>query len=388
MNERVAVIDQNGKPLMPTKASRARRWEKQGLAERKWSDLGVPYFQLKFQSSSNKTQPIVVGVDPGKSYSGVGVQSEKFTLLRLHLVLPFNRVRARMDQRRLLRRSRRGRRINRKVPFALRNHRQKRFDNRRSEKLAPSIRAARQLEIRVVRELATIYPLTSIVYERVRVDVDQTSGRKGARSGRGFSAVMVGQNWTIAQLSGIAPVQVREGWQADGNGTSQLRTALGLIKDKINKSDAKPDTHAVDGVALACGQFIQYRSFQRGREQGHEWIGSVQVTDSRFKIITRFGAVKRGKEYGFFRRQLHFEVPDKSGNRKRKGGTVTPFGLRVGDFVSAEKSGVVYQGYVGGYTDTDKTKLLSVYDWTWKRLGQFSVSKVKLLRRSNGLCVA
>ncbi len=388
MNERVAVVDQDGNPLMPTKASRARRWEQKGLAQQKWSDLGIPYFQLKFQPSGHDTQPIVVGVDPGKSYAGIGVQSAKFTLLRLHLVLPFNRVRARMDQRRLLRRSRRSRRINRCVPFARRNHRQKRFDNRKGKKLAPSIRASRQLEIRVVRELAAIYPVASVVYEQVRADVDQTSGRKGARSGKGFSPVMVGQHWAIAQLALIAPVQVRFGWQPDGNGTSQLRTRLGLVKDKLNKSAAQPETHAVDGVALACGQFIQYRSFERSQTRGHEWIGSVQVTDSRFKIVTRFGAVKRGKEYGFFRRQLHFEVPDKTGNRKRKGGTVTPFGLRVGDLACAEKSGVVYQGYVGGYTDTDKSKLVSLYDWTWKRIGQFTPSKVKLLRRSNGLCVA
>ncbi|MEQ9552299.1 MAG: hypothetical protein RIM23_22135 [Coleofasciculus sp. G3-WIS-01] len=38
----------------------------------------------------------------------------------------------------------------------------------------------------------------------------------------------------------IAPVYVRHGWQKDGNGTSQLRTQLGLEKDKANKSIAKP----------------------------------------------------------------------------------------------------------------------------------------------------
>jgi hypothetical protein len=117
-------------------------------------------------------------------------------------------------------------------------------------------------------------------------------------------------------------------------------------------------------------------------------IGSVNVTSSPFKIITRPGAVKRGKEYGFFRRQLHFEVPDKSGIRKRKGGTITPFGVRIGDLVRAEKAGKVYIGYVGGFTDTKKTKNVSVCDYTWKRIGQFAPSKVKLIRRNNGLCVA
>jgi Zn-dependent protease with chaperone function len=46
-----------------------------------------------------------------------------------------------------------------------------------------------------------------------------------------------------------APVFVREGWQKNGNGTSQIRKQLGLEKDRENKGEAKPETHAVDGVA-------------------------------------------------------------------------------------------------------------------------------------------
>jgi hypothetical protein len=98
--------------------------------------------------------------------------------------------------------------------------------------------------------------------------------------------------------------------------------------------------------------------------------------------------VKRGEEYGFFRRQLHFEVPDKSGTRKRKGGTITPFVFRVGDLVSATKRAEQFVGYIGGFTCTDKSKNVSIYDYSWKRIGQFTPSKVKLLRRSNGLCLA
>jgi hypothetical protein len=113
---------------MPTKPSRARRWIKEGKAVGKWSDLGIYYVQLA-SSTVEVVQPITVGVDPGKSYSGVGVQSAKCTLLQLHLVLPFGRVKKRMETRAMLRRSRRSRRINRDVPFKQRNHRQCRFDS-------------------------------------------------------------------------------------------------------------------------------------------------------------------------------------------------------------------------------------------------------------------
>ncbi len=71
-----------------------------------------------------------------------------------------------------------------------------------------------------------------------------------------------------------------------------------------------------------------------------------------------------------------------------QGGTVTPFGLRIGDLVIAEKGKETHIAYVGGFTNTDKSKNVSVCEHTWKRIGQFSPSKVKLLRRNNGLCVA
>ncbi len=382
---RVPVVSQDGKPLMPSKSSRARRWVKEGKAVGKWSDVGIYYVQL-INPTGEETQPVIAGVDPGKSYAGIGVQSAKFTLARFHLILPFGWVKQRMEQRRMLRRSRRSRRINRQVTFNLRNHRQVRFNNRKQSKIPPSIKASRQLELRVVNELSKIFPLTAMGYERVRADVDRTK-RKTAKSGKGFSPVMSGQLWAISQMQTIAPVFIREGWQKDGNGTSQIRKQLGLEKDKENKGEAKPETHAVDGVALACGYFVQYSRHITSNTQGYLWKGDVNVTNSVFKIITRPGAVKRGKEYGFFRRQLHFEVPDKSRARKRKGGTVTPFGFRVGDLVKASKGSEVFVGYVGGFTCTDKTKNVSIYDYTWKRIGQFTPSKVQLLRRSNGLCV-
>lgn len=177
---------------MPTTPARARKWIQSGKAIKRWSDSGQFYVQLTVEPSGRATQGIVIGIDPGKKYSGIGVQSSKFTLYTAHLILPFQTVKDRMEARRLMRRGRRGRRINRKVEFSKRTHRQKRFDNRRQGRLPPSIRANRQLELRIVSELCKIYPVTAIRFEYVRVDVDLTSGRKKARTGKGFSPVMVG----------------------------------------------------------------------------------------------------------------------------------------------------------------------------------------------------
>lgn len=87
MNIRVPVTDVLDNPLMSTKASRARRWVECGLAVGKWSDIGIYHVQLVGEPSGCEIQPIVIGVDPGKRYTGIAAQSKKATLAMFHLVL-------------------------------------------------------------------------------------------------------------------------------------------------------------------------------------------------------------------------------------------------------------------------------------------------------------
>lgn len=356
--QRVPVIDKDGIPLMPTKASRARRMVRDGKATGKRNKLGIYYIQLMDKPSGRKTQTISAGVDPGKYYSGIGLQSNKFTLFASHLFLPFETIKKRIEQRRIMRRSRRGRRINRKVNFSLRAHRQKRFSNRHGNKLAPSIKANRLLEIRVISLLSRIYPISSIVYEYVKAKT---------LPGCSFSPVQVGQKWAIEQLSKIAPVVTKFGWQ-----TSNLRKHLGLPKQKRNKFEAIPATHAVDGITLAASQFIDYLPFENSRGRGHCWKGKVEISSAPFFVIRRPHVS---------RRQLHLMLPNKSGIRRKYGGTTTRHDFRKGDYVEGVKAGVVYQGWCSG----DTAKQVSISNVAWKRIGQFTASKVRLLQRSTGL---
>jgi hypothetical protein len=351
---------------MPTTSARARKWVESGKAIKRWSDCGQFYVQLTTEPSGRATQDIVIGVDPGKNYSGIGVVSARFTLYTAHLILPFKTVRERMDNRRLMRRGRRGRRIDRKVEFKYRAHRQKRFSNRRQGKLAPSIRANRQLELLIAAELCKIYPVAEIRYEYVRADVDKTSGRKGARSGKGFSPVMVGQAWMLEQLSKFAPVVKVEGYQ-----TAQVRHHLGLTKNKADKSKPEFNTHAVDGVAIAASHFVEYRKYHSRDADGARWFGCVSITSAPFFVIRR---------PPYSRRQLHLMLPAAGGTRRKYGGSTTRHGFRKGDLVNSPK-GI---GYVSGDTE----KQISVSDASWKRLGQVTTKKIALIRRSNGLVVA
>ena len=351
---RVPVLSKNGKPLMPTKASRAKRWLKEGKAVIYKNDLNQFSVQLTVDSGE-ETQPVAVGVDPGKLYSGIGVQSSKATLYTAHLELPFQRVKDRMETRAMMRRGRRGRRINRLLPFDQRAHRQKRFSNRRGHKLPPSIKANRQLEYRIVKELADLFPLSSIIYEIVK-----------AKGDKGFSPVMVGQEVVTEQwLPQIAPVTTKYGWE-----TSARRWTLRLEKDR-QKSNQNPATHAVDGVALASYEFLKYKSIKG--DQG--WFeGTVEITNAPFSVI---------KRPPISRRQLHLMLPAKGGVRRKYGGTTTRHNFRKGDYVETECKGIKYHGWVSGDT---KTKV-SVSNFDWKRLGQFSAKKTKLLKRSTNLIV-
>jgi hypothetical protein len=73
---RVPVLSPEGKPLMPTKPSRARRWLNTGKAKVVHNDLGIFTVQLVSEPSDIKVQTISVGIDPGKKYSGIGVFSQ------------------------------------------------------------------------------------------------------------------------------------------------------------------------------------------------------------------------------------------------------------------------------------------------------------------------
>jgi hypothetical protein len=350
---------------MPTKPSRCRRWLRDGKAKVVYNDLGIFCVQLIPEPSGDKKQDVVVGIDPGKHFTGLGVQTTKTTLFKAHLQLPFKFVTKKMTARRILRRARRGRRIKRKLPFGNRCHKQRRFNNRRQNKLPPSIKANREFELRIVKELTQIFPVSHIVYEIIK-----------ARGNQGFSPVMVGQKVMLVWLEKIATTSTLYGWQ-----TSNLRLQLGLAKDKSDKSKQTPETHANDGVSLAASHFIKYKEFQTRNDRGRYWKGECNITNSLFAVIAR---------PQLFRRQLHFENPDsKKPNptqyRKRKGGTITPFGFRSGDLVIAEKAGKFYRGWVGGFTLTDKTKNVSVYEINWHRIGQFSANKVKLLQRRTNI---
>lgn len=324
----------------------------------KWSKLGIFYVQLLQPAKDNKSQDIVVGIDPGKMFTGIAVLSQRSTLLTAHVELPFKNITKRMAQRAMMRRGRRGRRINRKLPFNHRSHRQKRFDNRKQKGLPPSIRANKNLELRLLQLIINLYPVSKVIYEVVK-----------AKGNKSFSPVMVGQKKVCERLSSLTNIFKFETLQ--GYQTSVTRKYLGLEKEKGNKSLKIPQTHAVDGIALAATHWLRYTVIDKN---SMGWKGELTLTNSTFLVISR---------PPISRRQLHLMVSSKGGIRRKYGGTVTQHGYRKGDYVKAVKAGKTYRGWISGDTKTQ----VSVSDCNWKRMGQFSAKKVLLIQRSTGLIV-
>ncbi|MEH2381835.1 MAG: RRXRR domain-containing protein [Nostoc sp.] len=194
--QRVPVIYKNFKPLMPTTPARSRKWINVGKAVGKRNKVGVFYVQLLQEPSGYDTQRIVVGTDRGKAFTGIAFGSKLATIVLFHACLPGfyksnkkksdrQSVTGKMEKRHELRRTRRGQRINRQVAFKLRNHREKRFNNRRQNKIPPSLQSNREMELRILTEMSKIIPISEIR--------DESCGGDTKKNGGGISPVTVGQ---------------------------------------------------------------------------------------------------------------------------------------------------------------------------------------------------
>src|SRR6266702_6166262 len=78
----VPVVDQERNSLMPTTASRARRWIRSGKATHFWKG-GLFCVRLNVAPSAREEQPIAVGIDPGSKKEGLVVASAAHTYLNI-----------------------------------------------------------------------------------------------------------------------------------------------------------------------------------------------------------------------------------------------------------------------------------------------------------------
>lgn len=291
----VPVIDGAQNPLMPTTPSRARRWIKSGKATPLFKH-GIFCVRLnRFPSARNK-QPIAVGIDPGSKKEGFTVKSEAHTLLNIQADA-VTHVKDAVETRRSMRRSRRSRktpcRANRK--------------NRSRGGLPPSTKARWQWKLRIVEQLAKVFPITDFVVEDIKAKT-----RRQRRWDVRFSPLEVGKKWFYEKLGIFGKVHLKQGWE-----TAELRANLGLKKSKSKMSEVF-EAHCVDSWVLA-----------------NWFVGGHVAPDNKNMLCI--------SPIRLHRRQLHCLQPAKGGVRKNYGGTRSCW-LKRGGLAKHPKWGLVYIG--------------------------------------------
>jgi hypothetical protein len=241
MTVRLPVIYQ-GKPLMPMKASRVKRFVAEGKGkicfDRK---LMIHYLKLCVLPSGVAMQEMTVGIDPGSTFDGVSVVSKTTHHANIELIqrqkkgktsIKFFKTRQAMNRR--IRRSR------------LR-HRPIRFDNRTSKKLAPTIKANLDFRKWLVTKLMALYPLSRVVVEDVRFN------HAKYRAGRSFSHVEQGKNELYQFLTDVGlKLDLYQGYN-----TKKLRVNSFGQDKKAKAKDAKTfEAHCLDSYVLACDKII------------------------------------------------------------------------------------------------------------------------------------
>jgi len=301
---------------MPCSEKRARQMVASRKATPFWK-RGIFCIRLNVEPSSRVLQPVVVGIDPGSKKEGFTVKSEAHTLLNIQADA-VRHVKDAVEVRHNMRRARRSR----KTPYrACRK-------NRARGGLPPSTKARWQWKLRIVEQLAKVFPITDIAVEDIRAKTKKWQ-RKWNRS---FSPLEVGKAWFYEELKRFGNVHVKQGWE-----TFELRNAAGLKKSKSKMSEVF-EAHCVDSWVLA------------------NWYvgGHILPENKRMMCVSPIR---------LHRRQLHMLQPAKGGVRKAYGGTRSR-GLKRGSLVTHPKYGLVY---VGG-TMAGRISLLAVADG--KRLCQ------------------
>ena len=160
----VYVISKDGQPLMPTErygwVYRALKSGKAKVVRR------CPFtIQLQYETATNITQPICLGVDAGSKHIGLSATTEEKVLYEADVELRNDIVNL-LATRRENRRARRNRKT---------RYRKARFDNRKKPEgwLAPSVRQKVECHLKVVSDVHKILPITKIRVEVASFDIQK-----------------------------------------------------------------------------------------------------------------------------------------------------------------------------------------------------------------------
>lgn len=313
----VPVVSSTGLPLMPCRPVRARKLVQRGRAVKRWKNR-LFYIQM-LDREDGITQPTVLGIDPGSKMEGYTVKSAHRTFLNIQSHARDGKaIQKSLKERANARRARRYRNTPCRPP---------RFDNRKRQGwIPPSTLARWQLKLNILKWLAQLYPITTVIVEDVKAITKE--GKK--RWNTNFSPIQAGKTWFYSRIES-------DGFQllkVEGRTTHTLRQQLGLYKTP-RKLSTIFSAHCVDS-----------------------WVLANSVTGNHF--TPDLTEVLVLKPLAFTRRQLHRFNPSKGGIRSRYGGTRS-LNLKKGTLVQHPKYG---RCLVGGSNGTNQVSLHTTISYT------------------------
>lgn len=161
----VCVLDQRGKPLMPTtrlgKVYRLLKKEKAHIVSYE------PFtIQLDYEPETNVIQPMTLGVDSGAIHSGYSVTNENREYYSAE-VIARDDISDRLSDRSMYRRGRRSRNT---------RYRKVRFNNRKNKKkgwLPPSLEQKVAVQVNEIAHLNHFFPVERIIVEVAEFDIQK-----------------------------------------------------------------------------------------------------------------------------------------------------------------------------------------------------------------------
>ena len=159
------VLDQNGKPLMPT----TRLGKVYRLLKTKKAHI-VSYepftIQLDYEPDTHAIQPMTLGVDSGAIHSGYSVANEQREYYSSEVIARDN-ISYRISDRHMYRQNRRSRKT---------RYRKPRFNNRKNKKkgwLPPSLEQKVAVQLNEIDHLNQYFPIETIIVEVAEFDIQK-----------------------------------------------------------------------------------------------------------------------------------------------------------------------------------------------------------------------
>lgn len=317
LSARFFVLDVDGKPLTPCKASKIRILLKTNQAVPVWNKFSQMGIKM-LVDTRRETPNTVLGVDNGTKFEGYSIIVDESNNLNVMWLLPDkSQLVRKMDERRVLRTARQFRNCRR---------RERRSDNREGIGfIAPSQKMMVDSRLKALREFFKYYPIKKVALEDVRFN------HRDNKKGKNFSTIEIGKN-TIKKFI-VNKVGCENYILFRGHETEKIRKSLRLKKIK-EKNKQLFSSHCVDSFSIAS----KISECKRPNI-------SILVVDDTYRTI---------------RRKLHDTQPAKKGIRKKyASGNIK--GIRKGTMCN-------FGQICGGVKD----KWIRIYDWNNKRMAKYS----------------